>query len=237
MLLSILPLALLFSITLAQNSSSSGYTNYNLTISGDDDSLLYETDSTLAGGNSTFGPPDVFLNASVHVGEIDLLVANLSAKINLDAQVLNLLKFNAGVDVEIGRVNLLIQNVTAKVLLEARLENLVLMINDTLNSIDLNPIIASLGNTVGTLTGDLTGALTGSNSTSAPNSSRGSANSAACRRSRVTMMRCPNKGSFSNQLKRSRRETTSPITMVAGCLRLFRAIRSGRVSSVPTSVS
>ena len=169
-LISLLPFALLLSSSLAQNSSS-GYTDYSLTISGDSDSVLYETASTDANSNSSFGPPDVFLNASVHVGEIDLLVANLSAKINLDAQVLNLLSFNAGVDVEIGRVNLQIQNVTAKVLLEARLENLVLMINDTLNSIDLNPIIAQLGDTVGTLTGDLGSGLTGSNSSSSSTSS------------------------------------------------------------------
>lgn len=53
---------------------------------------------------------------------------NLTAKINLDAQILQLLSFNAGVDLSIARVNLLIQNVTARVLLEARLANLVLMI-------------------------------------------------------------------------------------------------------------
>jgi len=64
----------------------------------------------------------------VHVGEIHIEVQNLTAKINLDAQVLQLLSFNAGVDLSIDRVNLLIQNVTAKVLLEARLANLVLMI-------------------------------------------------------------------------------------------------------------
>jgi hypothetical protein len=64
----------------------------------------------------------------VHVGEIHIEVQNLTAKINLDAQVLQLLSFNAGVDLSIDRVNLLIQNVTAKVILEARLANLVLMI-------------------------------------------------------------------------------------------------------------
>jgi hypothetical protein len=90
-------------------------------------------------------------------------VQNLTAKINLDAQVLQLLQFNAGVDLHISEVKLLIQNVTAKVLLEARLSNLVLMINDTLNSIDLNPIIAELGNGLGTIineTGNLIGDVT-----------------------------------------------------------------------------
>lgn len=64
----------------------------------------------------------------MHVGEINIEVQNLTAKINLDAQVLQLLSFNAGVDLSIDRVRLLIQNVTAKVVLEARLANLVLMI-------------------------------------------------------------------------------------------------------------
>lgn len=68
------------------------------------------------------------IQASVHVGEINIEVQNLTAKINLDAQVLQLLSFNAGVDLSISRVQLLIQNVTAKVYLEARLANLVLMI-------------------------------------------------------------------------------------------------------------
>lgn len=105
--------------------------------------------------------------ASVHVGEIHIEVQNLTAKINLDAQVLKLLSFNAGVDLSIDRVNLLIQNVTAKVLLEARLANLVLMINDTLSSIDLNPVIAELGNGLGTIindTGSLIGDITGGGS-------------------------------------------------------------------------
>jgi hypothetical protein len=62
-------------------------------------------------------------------------------------------------------VSLLIQNVSAKVLLEARLENVLLMINDTLNSIDLNPIIATLGQDVGKLVNTTVSGLTGSSST------------------------------------------------------------------------
>jgi hypothetical protein len=61
-------------------------------------------------------------------------------------------------------VQLLIQNVNAKVLLEARLENLVEMINTTLNSIDLNPVIATLGEDVGDVLGTAGGALSGSTS-------------------------------------------------------------------------
>lgn len=56
-------------------------------------------------------------------------------------------------------MDLLIQNISAKVVLEARLENLVLMINDTLNSIDLNPVIAMLGQDVSSVVNSTTSAL------------------------------------------------------------------------------
>ncbi|KAF2662436.1 hypothetical protein K491DRAFT_585190 [Lophiostoma macrostomum CBS 122681] len=153
-------------LALAQISDNDGYTGYKLDIreDGDPTAVLYETESTSANVSNSVPEPDVFLNASVHVGEISIDVQNLTAKINLDAQVLQLLQFNAGVDLSISEVKLLIQNVTAKVLLEARLSNLVLMINDTLSSIDLNPIIAELGNGLGTIinqTGNLIGDVTG----------------------------------------------------------------------------
>lgn len=147
------------------SSNSTGYTGYNLTLSPDEESVTYETASTTPNVSTTNPPPDVYLNASVHIGEIDILVANLSAKINLDAQVLNLLTFNAGVDLSIDRVSLLIQNVTAKVLLEARLENLVLMIDDILHSLDLNPVLATLGQDLTNITNTTVGALTGSSNT------------------------------------------------------------------------
>lgn len=83
-----------------------------------------------------------------------------------------MLQFNAGVDVSIDKVQLTIQNVTAKVYLEARLGNLVTMVSDVLDSIDLNPVIAELGNGLGSiindtagLVGDVAGGLTGSNQT------------------------------------------------------------------------
>jgi hypothetical protein len=88
-----------------------------------------------------------------------------TAKLNLDAQVLSLLTFNAGVDLSINKVRLLIENVNAKVLLEVRLENLVSMINSTLDSIDLNPIIATLGEDLGDVVGTVGGALGSTSST------------------------------------------------------------------------
>lgn len=155
-----------FSFAAAQSSAVStaggdGYTGYNLTLSDDPESATYETENTSSNVSTTFPEPDVYLNASVFIGEISILVANLTAKINLDAQVLSLLKFNAGVDLHIDKVSLLIQNVTAKVLLEARLENLVLMIDDILHSLDLNPILATLGQNLNDITNATTGLLTG----------------------------------------------------------------------------
>ena len=63
-------------------------------------------------------------------------------------------------------MRLLIQGVNAKVLLEARLDNLVRMINKTLTSIDLNPIIATLGDGLTDIVNDTVGGLTGSGSDS-----------------------------------------------------------------------
>lgn len=165
-LLSIASLLTLPLLAICQFTDSDGYTGYKLDIRDDGDPLavVYETENTSNNVSSSIPEPDVFLNASVHVGEINIEVDNLTAKIDLSAQVLKLLDFNAGVDLSISKVQLLIQNVTAKVLLEARLENLVLMINDTLTSIDLNPIIAELGSGLGSIindTGNLIGGLTG----------------------------------------------------------------------------
>ncbi|EXJ91883.1 hypothetical protein A1O3_00433 [Capronia epimyces CBS 606.96] len=143
-------------------ASDDGYTGYTLSVTGDGDSAVYETANTDTSNGTATTPPDVFLNATVYVGEIDITVSNLTAKINLDVQVLSLLQFNAGVDLSINRVALTIQNVSAKVELEARLENVLWMINDTLNSIDLNPIIATLGTDVGSLVNDTLGGDTSS---------------------------------------------------------------------------
>jgi hypothetical protein len=138
---------------------NTGYTGYNLSLTGDPESTTYDTLDTPSNVSTTYPEPDIYLNASVHVGEIDIIVENLTAKINLDAQVLNLLTFNAGVDLSIDRVSLTIQNVTAKVTLEARLENLVLMIGDILNSLDLNPALAALGTDLVNITNTTVGAL------------------------------------------------------------------------------
>ncbi|KAI1384842.1 uncharacterized protein F4822DRAFT_374649 [Hypoxylon trugodes] len=149
-----------FSLVLAQGD---GYIGYELNKRGDPESVNYETADTP--GVVLPEEPDVYLNASVSVGEIDIEVDNITAKINLDAKVLNLLHFTAGVDASIDRVSLRIENVSAKVELEARLGNVVQMVGDVLNTIDLNPIVATLGKNVGSIVGNVTDEL-GDSSTS-----------------------------------------------------------------------
>jgi hypothetical protein len=76
---------------------------------------------------------------------------------------------------------LLIQNVSAKVLLEARLENLVMMVDNVLESLDLNPVIASLGQGVSNIVGNTTdavGGLLGGDSSSSSGSSSDSSEAA-----------------------------------------------------------
>jgi hypothetical protein len=172
------------SATTTTDSSDSGYVGYNLTLEGDGDSVIYATDNT--NSNVSFPDPDVFLNASVSVEEINIEVDNLTAKINLDLQVLQLLQFNAGVDLSIDKVQLLIQNVSAKVLLEARLENLVMMVDNVLESLDLNPVIASLGQGVSNIvnsTTDAVGGLLGGDSSSSSDSSSQSSEALNIKRS------------------------------------------------------
>ena len=137
-------------LALAQDD---GYIGYDLKKRGDPESVNYETANTH--GVALPEEPDVSLNASVSVGEISIEVENITAKVNLDAKVLKLLHFTAGVDASIDRVSLRIENVSAKVELEARLGNVVQMVGDVLNTIDLNPIVATLGNNVGDIVGGI----------------------------------------------------------------------------------
>lgn len=138
-----------------------GYIGYRLDQRGDPESAVYATANTNTDADNVLPEdPDVYLNASISVGEIDIEVDNITAKINLQADVLKLLHFSAGVDASIDRVKLTIQNVSAKVELEARLENVVQMVGDVLNSIDLNPVIATLGNDVGKIINGTVGDLT-----------------------------------------------------------------------------
>ncbi|KAK0747404.1 hypothetical protein B0T21DRAFT_276687 [Apiosordaria backusii] len=152
-------LFLLFNPISAADDGDDGYIGYRLDKRGDPESVNYETANT--GGVQLPEEPDVYLNASVSVGHIGVDVQNLTAKVNLDANVLKLLHFSAGVDASINRVQLTIENVSAKVELEARLGNVVKMVDDVLNSIDLNPIIATLGQEVTQIINSTTDLLDG----------------------------------------------------------------------------
>ncbi len=133
-------------LTAAQSKGDNGYIGYRLDRRGDPETVDYRTANT--GVSNLNEEPDVYLNASVSVGHIGVQVDNITAKVNLDAQVLKLLHFSAGVDASIDRVKLTIENVSAKVELEARLGNVVAMVGNVLDSLDLNPIIATLGQNV-----------------------------------------------------------------------------------------
>jgi hypothetical protein len=152
--------AALLTLCVSVLAQDDGYIGYNLQQRGDGESVNYETAGTTTGVHVLNPEPDVYLNASVYVGEILVEVDNITAKVNLDAQVLKLLHFTAGVDASIDRVRLQILNVSAKVELEARLENVVEMVNDVLHSIDLNPIVATLGQTVNRVVNNTVGTLT-----------------------------------------------------------------------------
>lgn len=162
----VLVLSVASSVLAQGGQGQDGYVGYKLEHRGDPDSAVYETANTdpdtdpNTGGVVLAKEPDVYLNASVYVGEIDIEVDNITAKINLDAQVLKLLHFSAGVDVSIDRVKLTITNISAEVELEARLENVVQMVSDVLHSIDLNPIIATLGQDVNKIVNTTVGILT-----------------------------------------------------------------------------
>lgn len=66
-----------FLLALAYSQSTSGYVGYNLTLEGDEDSVIYATDEIRPNAGLNDPDPDVYLNASVHVGTIDIEVDNL----------------------------------------------------------------------------------------------------------------------------------------------------------------
>ena len=110
--------------------------------------------------------PDVFLDvSSLKVDEIDLELDALKARVALEAEILDLLKLNVGVDAELGRVNLQIKGVEANALLKVRLDNLTVIIDRVMSTIDNNPellqrLIDRVGGTLDEL-GAGVGALAG----------------------------------------------------------------------------
>ena len=86
--------------------------------------------------------PDILLEvADLRVAEISLEVEDLTARVSLQANVLDLLNLHVGVDAALGGVQLTIKGVEAEVLLKARLDNVARIIDRVLTTIDNNPAI------------------------------------------------------------------------------------------------
>jgi hypothetical protein len=105
-------------------------------------------------------PPDVLLHVpELSVGRIELDVDNLRANINLNANIANLVKINAGVAVSVKKVNITIADVNAKLDLEVRLGNLVDIVHRVFESLDLNPLLIGVINNVTSLLDTTVGAV------------------------------------------------------------------------------
>ncbi len=96
------------------------------------------------------GDPDVFLDVPmVKVDSIHLEVDNLDARVALKAQVLDLVKLNAGVDAHLGKLRIDIKGVEAQALLKVRLDRVAAIVDRVLTTIDRNPeLVKSLGRTI-----------------------------------------------------------------------------------------
>jgi hypothetical protein len=108
------------------------------------------------------GPPDVHLKVpELSVGRIELDVDNLHADINLNADVARLVQINAGIQVGIEKVNITIADVEAELELIVRLGHLVEIVNRTLSSLDLNPALVQLLDSVGDIVEGVIGVVDG----------------------------------------------------------------------------
>lgn len=96
------------------------------------------------------GDPDVLLDVPVlKVDSIHLELDNLDARVALKAQVLDLVKLNAGVDAHLGKLRIDIKGVEAQALLKVRLERVTAIVDRVLTTVDRNPeLVKSLGSTV-----------------------------------------------------------------------------------------
>lgn len=149
--------SLSFLVLAPLSTAVQAYENGCLNQYGDPDSVTYQTANTPKPNNTRhLEAPDVYLNASVSVDVISIEVEDITAKVNLDAKVLGLLKFSAGVDASVDRVKLSIDDVSARVLLEVRPGNMATMVDDVLRSIDLNPLV---GNGIGDIVDNAASAI------------------------------------------------------------------------------
>jgi hypothetical protein len=97
----------------------------------------------------------------LHVGRIELDVDNLQADLNLNAEIANIVSLNVGVQVGVSKVNITIADVDAQLDLVVRLGNLAKMVNRTLTSLDLNPLLINVLNEVGDVVDAVVGAVDG----------------------------------------------------------------------------
>jgi sarcosine oxidase gamma subunit len=103
------------------------------------------------------GNPDVYLAVpNLSVDQILLEVENLEVRLELDANVINLVSVKAGVDASIGSVKLDIRGVEAEAYLNVRLDNVARILDRTLTTIDNNPqilekLLDTIDRTVGTV--------------------------------------------------------------------------------------
>jgi hypothetical protein len=104
---------------------------------------------------------DVVLDIpNVCVERIFLKVDSVTARLNLNAQISNLVRVSAGADVLIGVVDLTIQDVRAKALLLVDLDDVVHIVDQTLTFVDNHPeIIQQLGSTLQNTVGAVGGAV------------------------------------------------------------------------------
>ncbi|KAM0343785.1 hypothetical protein ACHAPU_008213 [Fusarium lateritium] len=119
---------------------------------------------SIGGGssNSSLGPPDVHLKVpELSVGRIELDVDNLHADINLNADIAKLVQINAGIQIGIDKVNITIVDVEAELELVVRLGHLVEIVNRTLASLDLNPALINLLDSVGDIVEGVIGVVDG----------------------------------------------------------------------------
>jgi hypothetical protein len=116
---------------------------------GTSDRLL--KDATARDWLGSNADPDVLLSVP-HLGvdEITFELRDLRAHVNLDAQVLDLVKLNVGADVSLGEVNLRIAGVRAQAMLKVRLDNVVTIVDDVVRLLDNHPeIVTSLTSGLG----------------------------------------------------------------------------------------
>ena len=159
-------LALLVLAALVAAQSSSGTSAATASSSSPPTSSDTPT-RTATGSNSgtlptSTSPPDVRLRIpELHVGKIELDVDNLRADLNLNAEIANLVTLNVGVQVGVQKVNITIADVDAQVALDIRLGNLAKMVNRTLASLNLNPLLINLLQEVGDVVDSVVGAVDG----------------------------------------------------------------------------